>query len=381
MAEESDQERSLPATPRRLEQAREEGRVPRSRELAAWASVAAAAAGAWVAGPAFVGACRRVLEAGLTFSRADAFGERAVAEHLTRQIADALVILLPVAAVAAVVAIVASVAIGGWLVAPQALALDLKRIDPLAGLARLFSARGAAELGKAIAKALVIALVAVAFFHASRDALAALGGMSTADGLAALGVLVRQSLLWFAGGLALIAAIDVPLAIWQHRRELRMTPEELRREMRETEGDPQLKARIRSQQREIARRRMMAEVPKADVVVTNPTHFAVALAYRAAGAGAPRVVAKGRGEIALRIRSLANSSAVPVLEAPPLARALYHSTELGDEIPAALYGAVAQVLAWVYQLRRAHVAGGPHPEPPGAIDVPPELDRETEADA
>jgi flagellar biosynthetic protein FlhB len=172
----------------------------------------------------------------------------------------------------------------------------------------------------------------------------------------------------------LIAAVDVPLQLWEHARKLRMTREELRQESKETEGDPQVKAHIRSQQREMARRRMMAEIPKADVVVTNPTHYAVALSYQDGAMRAPRVVAKGAHLLAARIRALAEAHQVPILEAPPLARALYRHAELGDEIPATLYTAVAEVLAYVYQLRRQREAGGPVPQLPELLPLPAGLD-------
>jgi flagellar biosynthetic protein FlhB len=169
--------------------------------------------------------------------------------------------------------------------------------------------------------------------------------------------------------------VDVPFQIWHHARQLRMTRQEIRDEVKETEGRPEVKGRIRNLQREIARRRMMEEVPKADVVVTNPTHFAVALRYEPLRSNAPRLVAKGADLMAGRIRMVATANEVPVVEAPPLARALYHSTKIGQEIPASLYLAVAQVLAYVYQLHAACKNGGPRPPPPADLSVPPELAR------
>jgi flagellar biosynthetic protein FlhB len=175
--------------------------------------------------------------------------------------------------------------------------------------------------------------------------------------------------------MVIVVAVDVPFQLWNHARRLRMSRDELRREAKETEGDPQIKARIRSLQREAARKRMMAEVPKADVVVTNPTHYAVALSYRENSMRAPRVVAKGQHLTALRIRELAKDNWVPVVEAPPLARALYRHTELGDEIPETLYTAVAEVLAYVFQLRRFEAEGvGAPPLPPHEFAVPAGLD-------
>jgi flagellar biosynthetic protein FlhB len=375
MADEFDQERTLPPTPRRLEQAREEGQVARSRELAACATVAASAAVAWWAGPTAVAACMRIVERGLVLRQPDLVGDGVVTERFASLLFDGVLVLVPLFAVVAAAAIAASVLVGGWTFAPKAFAPDLQRMSPLRGLGQIFSGHGAAELVKAIAKALFIALAAGGFLWTSRDALMALGTLELRDGIAALGTLVQHALLWLAGALALIAAVDVPLVLYRHYARLRMTPEEYKREQREAEGDPQLKARIRSLQRERARKRMMAEVPKADVVVTNPTHYAVALSYREGTMSAPRVVAKGQELVAAKIRALASDNAVPLLEAPPLARALYFSTEIGDDIPAPLYNAVAQVLAWVYQVRRWRQGHGAEPAAPRDLDVPVELDR------
>lgn len=176
-------------------------------------------------------------------------------------------------------------------------------------------------------------------------------------------------------GMLVVAGLDVPYQLWQYNKKLRMTKEEVKREHRENEGDPHVKGRIRQQQRAIARRRMMAAVPKADVVVTNPTHFAVALQYTDGEMRAPKVVAKGVNLVAARIRELAAEHGVPMLEAPPLARALYHNVELEREIPGSLYSAVAEVLAWVYQLKRFRLEGGEAPEVPVDLDVPAELDK------
>jgi len=191
--------------------------------------------------------------------------------------------------------------------------------------------------------------------------------------------LLGSSFLIMAASMALIVAVDIPVQIWDHERKLRMTREEVRQENKETEGDPQVKAHIRSQQREMARRRMMAEIPRADVVVTNPAHYAVALRYQDGAMRAPRVVAKGAHLLAARIRALAEEHQVPILGAPPLARALYRHAELGDEIPAALYTAVAEVLAYVYQLRRHREDGSPMPQPPELLPLPAGLDPGTSA--
>jgi flagellar biosynthetic protein FlhB len=211
-------------------------------------------------------------------------------------------------------------------------------------------------------------------FRRERDVVLSLSVLPVSD---AAGSFLREMLfgaLLIVSGLALIAAVDVPFQLWQYYKKLRMTKEEVKREYKEQEGDPHLKARIRSVQREMARKRMMAEVPKADVVVTNPTHFAVALKYDQKSMAAPMVVAKGRGVIAQRIRELADEARVPRVEAPPLARALYAHVEIGETIPPTLFAAVAEILAYVFQLDRWMAQGGPKPQPPQEVPVPPELD-------
>ncbi len=374
MAADSDQEKTLPATPKRLEQAREEGQVARSRELGACAVVLASAALAWGAGSAAVEYCQRLMRAGLSVDRDSVFAASAPGERLYTLGVEAFIGMLPLLFVVVVVAILSALMMGGWLFSPKAFQPDFTRLSPLKGFKRIFSVEGLTELFKAFAKALLVGLIGGVFLWTHRAEMIELARLDPGQGLAALGTLVQGSLLALAAALGLIALIDVPLVLWKHHKGLRMSLEEVKREMRESEGDPQLKAHIRSQQREIARKRMMAEVPKADVVVTNPTHFAVALSYSERANGAPRVVAKGRGDIALKIRSLAGEHSVPILEAPPLARALYQHTELGDEIPPALYNTVARVLAYVYQLRRYRSAGGAYPHEPHDLEVPEGMD-------
>src|SRR6185312_7341371 len=195
-----------------------------------------------------------------------------------------------------------------------------------------------------------------------------------ASGTAHLSTLLLSSATAIVGGLVVIAMIDVPYQLWHYADKLKMTREELRQEAKESDGNPEIKAKIRQQQREMARRRMMAEIPNADVVVTNPTHYAVALKYAENKGGAPRVVAKGADDVAAKIREIAEENNVPMLEAPPLARALFRHTELGDQIPEALYTAVAEVLAYVFQLRAYRKNGGMYPQKPAELDVPPALD-------
>jgi flagellar biosynthetic protein FlhB len=289
---------------------------------------------------------------------------------------DALVMLGPLFLAILAAALLGPAMIGGWVFAPKALNLDINRLDPLKGLGRMFSLNGVGELVKAVLKTVLIGGVVAWVVWRRQDELLALLMQPLEVGLAGFFRLIFVSVMALLLGMAIIAAIDVPFQLWQYYKGLRMTREELRQEAKELEGDPQLKARIRSQQREQARKRMMAEVPKADVVVTNPSHYAVALKYDSSRMGAPQVVAKGMNLIAAKIRQIATDNDVPLLEAPPLARALYRHAEVGGQIPAALYAAVAEVLAWVYQLHE--FAAGQRtvgaPTPPVALTIPEGLD-------
>ncbi|HKO88568.1 MAG TPA: flagellar biosynthesis protein FlhB [Burkholderiales bacterium] len=374
MAADSDQEKTLPATPRRLEQAREEGQVARSRELGACAVLAAGAAIAWGGGSIAMNFCTRLMRDGLSIDRASAFADTAPGSRLLSLSLESTLAALPLFGFVAAVAVFSGVALSGWLFSSKAVTPDFTRLNPLKGLGRIFSVEGLTELFKAISKALLVGSLGGLYLWFHREELLSLSSLAPGQSLAATGGMIQGALIVLAAALALIAMIDVPIVLWRHHKGLRMSLEEVKREMRESEGDPHLKAHIRSQQREAARKRMMAEVPKADVVVTNPTHFAVALAYQEGKFGAPRVVAKGRGEVALRIRALAAEHKVALLEAPPLARALYVSTELGDEIPAALYNTVARVLAYIYQLRHYSNYGGMQPQMPTELEVPEGMD-------
>lgn len=373
MSDQSDLERTHSATPRRLEQALEQGQVPRSLELNTFLMLLAGSAGIWALGRGLMEGLARLVEQGLTVAPQSLADASSMVSRLAELCWDALVALLPLFGLLFVTALVAPTLLTGRLHAAP-LRLDLARMNPLTGLGRIFSVHGVMELAKALAKAaLVGGMGAWVLTHHLGDLLM-LVDASPQEGIRALGTLVAASTLAVVSGLALIAALDVPFQLWTYYKGLRMTREEVRQEARETEGDPLLKGHIRRAQREAARRRMMAEVPNADVVVTNPTHYAVALRYDGERMRAPKVVAKGADLVAQRIREIGEAHRVPVLEAPPLARALYHHAELGDEIPEALYTTVAEVLAYVFQLRRHETHGGPAPVAPEALAVPAGLD-------
>ena len=381
MAQENDQEKTLAPSERRLEQAREEGNVGRSREIPGALLVIFGAAALCFGGAYFSTRLGGVVRRGLELGAAETFDTARMMARLASISLDAFLIAAPVLGVALAISLAAPVALGGWVFTAKPLAPDWSRLDPIAGIGRMCSLRGIAELVKAILKTVALAALAAWLAWLQRDEFAAFLAQPFATAAFGAMALVGRDALIFAAVLAVIAAADVPIVIWEHRRQLRMTPDEARREQKETDGDPQLKARVRSLQRETARRRMMSEVPKADVVVTNPSHYAVALVYREGEMRAPRVVAKGQGLVAARIRELARESGVSLLEAPPLARALHRHVEIGQDVPQALYGAVAQVLAWVYQLRAAAGGRAAAPAAPPDIEMPPGLDPGPDADA
>ena len=374
MAEENDSERTQPASPRRLEQAREDGEVARSQELNTFALLAVAGMSVWILGGEILSGLIGLMRSALTLTADDVFQTGQMLRLLGEHGGTGFGAIAPVLAAAFLAALIAPLLLNGWLFTLKPLQPKFSRLNPLAGMGRMFSLHGLVELAKAVAKVLVVGGVAALVIWSSLDAVVSLSQESTLSASLHAARLVGWTLLLTIGGMALIAAVDVPYQLWNHAKKLRMSPAELRREERESEGDPQIKARIRNLQREAARKRMMAEVPKADVIITNPTHYAVALSYRENSMRAPRVVAKGQDLTAQRIRELAGEHRVPIVEAPPLARALYRHAELGDEVPESLYTAVAEVLAYVFQLRRFQVEGGRVPQLPGDIVVPAALD-------
>lgn len=374
MAEESDQERNYPATSRRLEQARERGRVARSRELAAATAALVTVLAFWIGGSSLLSHCAAITGDGLRLTRGMAFDPAQLTLQLGHLSAAALLMLAPLFGLLLVVTVVGPLTMSGWVLAPQALMPDFSRLNPLRGVRNMVSGHAAVELLKAAAKCLLLGGIAVAVLSRDRYDLLRLAAQEPSAALHDLGGMLLSACFALSGGLALIAVIDVPYQWWRHHHGLRMTREEVRQEQREMDGDPQLKARIRNVQRTMARKRMMAAVPQADVIVTNPTHYAVALEYREDRMRAPRVIAKGAHLLAQRIREAGEAHHVPVLEAPPLARALYRHADIGAEIPAALYAAVAQVLVYVYQLRHYREFGGEAPLAPESLPVPAPLD-------
>lgn len=374
MSEESDLERTEEATPRRLEKAREEGQVARSLELTTFTVLLASAAGILFLGAGMMDKLLKIMKSGMQMERELAFQTDLMLNRLYVLTIEGLISMAPLLFLLLVVAFFAPMLLSGWMFSTKALMPKFERISPIKGLGRIFSVNSLVDLVKAILKTIVIGTVAGLVIWYNKEAVMALLMVPVDLGISRTGEFLAMSFLLIIGAMILVVVIDVPYKIWEHAKQLRMTKEEIRKEFKESEGDPFVKARIRGLQREAARRRMMAEIPKADVIVTNPTHYAVALRYQSNSMRAPKVVAKGVHLLAARIREMAEEHRIPILEAPPLARALYHHAELESEIPEKLYTAVAEVLAYVFQLKRYNEYGGAVPQPPVDVPVPAELD-------
>lgn len=373
MADDSDADKTEEPSAQRLEKAREEGQIARSRELSTFVLLATALGGLWLSGQWLTTRLVDIGRAGFVFDAATAHDGARLMSHVAGQFQSLALGLGPLFGLLVIAALVAPTLLGGWLFSGKSIKFDLQRLNLVKGLGRVFSTQAAVELGKAVAKSVLVGAVAVGFITAHIGELLDLAGEDSRQAVVHGLRLVFACCALMVLAFVIVVAIDVPFQIWHHRKKLRMTRQALRDEHKESEGDPQIKARIREQRQRLARRRMMAAVPQADVVVTNPSHYAVALAYRAERMGAPRVVAKGADEIAARIRERAAAHHVPLLAAPPLARALYRHADLEAEIPAALYTAVAEVLAWVFELDRARSQGERAPTPPANIEIPEAL--------
>ncbi|MDQ2822347.1 MAG: flagellar biosynthesis protein FlhB [Pseudomonadota bacterium] len=374
MSDESDAEKTEPASQKKIDDARREGDVPRSRELATFTVLMTAGVCLWTFGASLIRQLSATLVSGLTLDREQIYNSDVLINRVTTDIGGVLIACLPLAFAIMFVALASPLLIGGWLFTAKSFMPNFGKLNPMKGLGNMVSKNALVELFKALAKTLVVGVVAWFVVMSEKEAVLGLTVEPLLAGSTHLAHLVAMSFLYMVGGLGLIAAIDGPYQMWHYADKLKMTRQELIQESKESDGNPQMKGKIRQMQREMSKRRMMADVPTADVVVTNPTHYAVALKYTDGQGGAPRVVAKGSDEVAAKIRELARENKVALLEAPALARALHKHTDIGDEIPEALYSAVAEVLAYVFQLRSYSKAGGNYPDRPTKLAVPPELD-------
>ncbi|MCP3869921.1 MAG: flagellar type III secretion system protein FlhB [Gammaproteobacteria bacterium] len=374
MAENSDgQEKTEEPTQKRLQDSKRKGQIARSKELNTMAITLVGGMALVAMSGDFAQGLAEIMTTNFTIPRVDVFDTTALLRRLVGSIREALLILLPFFLIVVAIAIASSVSLGGMTFSAEALSPKLSKLNPLKGLKKMVSAKSMMELFKALAKFVLIGGTTGIVLWLTLGQFIALNTMALGPALSQLGTLVGWSFVLVASTLSVIAMIDVPFQLWDHKRQLKMTKQELKEEMKDTEGRPEVKGRIRNLQREMAQRRMMDEVPKADVIVTNPTHYAVALRYDQTSMQAPKLVAKGADLVAANIRRLGSQHDVPLVESPMLARAIFAHTELGDDIPAGLYLAVAKLLAYVFQLRAYRSDGGLRPDNPGDFPVPPEL--------
>ncbi|WP_111415340.1 flagellar biosynthesis protein FlhB [Billgrantia lactosivorans] len=371
--ESSDQEKTEEATPRRLEKAREEGQVARSRELTTFMLLLGGVVGMWSMGALLYDQLGLVMEQAFLFERRQAFETGPMLSNVLDLANCTLVTMLPLFLLLTLVALVAPALLGGWLISAKSLKPQLSKLNPFKGLKRMFGTQALVELFKAVAKSVLIGGVGMAYLYFKRGEYLSLMDQPTTQALARALMMAAEACGLMVLTLLVVILIDVPYQLWSHAKKLRMSKDEIKREHKESEGDPHVKARIRSQQQAMARSRMMTKVPEADVIITNPTHYAVALQYDEKRMGAPRVVAKGADMVAARIRELGEAAGVPLLQAPPLARALYHHVDLEHEIPLDLYTAVAEVLAWAFRLKHVSQEGGEVPPTPENLPIPESL--------
>ncbi|MGK0248592.1 MAG: flagellar biosynthetic protein FlhB [Oleispira sp.] len=372
MAEEdSSQEKTEEPTERKIQKSKEDGQTARSKELNTTAILLFGALGLVAFGSYMSDKIYHIARFNLDVERAAAFDTSYMFSHMSASMWEAIEALVPWFILVLIAAFLSPLGVGGWLFSTKALAPKMSRISPLAGFKRMFSANSLVELFKAWAKVLIVgtsAYFVIDFYF--QDAMA-LQSAAVRPAIKRSTEIVLWAAVILCASTLIIAMVDVPWQIYSHTKKLRMSLQEIKDEFKDTEGKPEVKARIRQVQREAAQRRMMGAVPDADVVITNPTHYAVALKY--SGAGAPIVVAKGIEETALKIREIAKENNVPQMEAPPLARAIYAHTRIDDEIPEGLYVAVAQVLAYIYQVDQYAKGQAAKPERRPAMPIPKDL--------
>lgn len=367
-----DQEKTEEATPRRLEKAREEGQVARSRELTTFTMLLGGVLCLSTMGSYLYQQLRAVMESAFLFDRRGAMEAPAMMGTAWDLGQQALTTLMPLFIFMTVLALVSPMLLGGFLVSSKALVPQLSKLNPIKGFKRIFSMQALAELAKVIAKIVLMGTVAALFMLAHEKDFMALLHLPIDQALVSMLKLSALACGVMVLSLVVVILIDVPFQLWNHAKQLRMSKEEIKREHKESEGDPHIKGHIRAQQQAMARKRMMSKVPEADVIITNPTHYAVALKYDEQRMAAPRVIAKGADAVAMRIRALGTEHGVPLLEAPPLARALYRHVDLDREVPVELYTAVAEVMAWAVSLKRGDADTAI--APPSHIEVPESMD-------
>ncbi|WNC11419.1 MULTISPECIES: flagellar biosynthesis protein FlhB [Pseudomonas] len=378
MAEsESGADKTEDPTDKRKKDSREKGEIARSKELNTLAVMVAGCGALLAFGGHLAQSLLELMRSNFTLSREVLLDERYMGIFLLQSGKVAILATQPILVTMLLAALIGPVALGGWLFAASSMAPKFSRMNPAAGLKRMFSMHALTELLKALAKFAIILIVAIAVLAKDRADLLAIANEPLEMAIIHSVQLVGWSALWMSCGLALIAAVDVPFQLYSSKQKLMMTKQEVKDEHKDAEGRPEVKGRVRQLQREMSQRRMMTAIPEADVIITNPTHYAVALKYDPEKGNAPVLLAKGSDFIALKIREIGNEHRIQVLESPALARSIFYSTEIEQQIPAGLYLAVAQVLAYVYQIRQYQAGRGKRPDPLKDLPIPPDLQRDS----
>ncbi|MEN1832529.1 flagellar biosynthesis protein FlhB [Pseudomonas lijiangensis] len=378
MAEnENGQDKTEEPTEKKVRDSRAEGQIARSKELTTLVVMLMGAGGLLMFGGGIARMMVDLMRNNFTISRETLMDTTYMGRLLLSSGEHALIVVLPFLIAMLVAALVGPIMLGGWLFATKSLAPKFSRMNPASGLKRMFSPHALVELLKSLAKFLIILAVALVVLSKERNDLVSIAHEPLEQAMIHSLQVVGWSSFWMACGLFFIAALDVPFQMYEAHKKLLMTKQEVRDEHKNSEGSPEVKQRIRQLQREMSHRRMMAAIPEADVIITNPTHFAVALKYDPEKGGAPMLLAKGADLVALKIREIGAHNQILILESAALARSIYYSTELEQEIPAGLYLAVAQVLAYVYQIRQYHSGRGKRPDPLGVLPIPPDLQRDS----
>lgn len=375
MADEGDssQEKTEDATPRKLDKAREDGQVARSRELTTTILLVVGMLALLASGGFLAQQMMSVFSLGMQFDRAAVFDPMAMVTTLGLAVLQAGFGLLPLFAALFVAAFVGPIALGGWLVSGKAMMPKLDRMSLFAGIKRMFSAKSLMELFKSIAKVGVILFVAIMMLRILKSELLGLSTEALVPAIRHAVSLAAFSALVLSVSTVIIAMVDVPFQLWDHAKKLKMSTQDVKDEYKDTEGKPEVKGRVRQLQREIANRKMMSAVPEADVVITNPTHYSVALKYDPQTMNTPILLAKGGDLMAMKIREIAREHKIEIIASPQLARSIFHTTDVDGEVPAGLYLAVAQVLAYVFQLRNYRRGQADRPTQPKNVKVPPDL--------
>jgi len=370
MAEDSGQDKSEEPTEKRLTDARKKGQIPRSKELNTFVALMTAAVMLLFVGDSIAKGLARLMQQQFSLSREVIFDPASPVIYFEQVLLDGILLIVPLVIPLVVVALLTPMMMGGWNFTMESMAPKFSKMNPFSGLKRMFGIQGVVELLKAVVKIALVFFVAGTLFNTYFDQFMGLSALSLNSAVAKAVDIILFSFLILSSTLILVVAIDVPYQLWNTMRQLKMTKQEVKDESKEQEGNPEVKGQIRRKQMEMSQQRMADDVPKADVIVTNPAHYAVALQYDPMGSGAPTVVAKGIDLIAAHIRNIAIAEDIPLVAAPPLARALFYSTEQGEEIPQGLFLAVAQVLAYVFQLKTATENRTEKPTPPRDLKVP-----------